>query len=106
MNILPNEFWEFYKVYLGEHRNHLNRILHHIGTLLSILFVLLTLVTRHPVFILWALAAGYGFAWIGHFFIEKNKPTSFSRPFYSLLADFVMLYDLFRFELDKKIREL
>lgn len=106
MNILPNDFWEFYKMYLSEHKNHLNRILHHIGTLLAIVLVLLFVITRHPLFLFWALVLGYGLAWVGHFFVEKNRPTSLSRPFYSLLADFVMLYDLFTFELDKKIRDL
>lgn len=30
----------------------------------------------------------YGFAWVGHFFFEENKPATFIYPVYSLLGDF------------------
>ena len=35
---------------------------------------------------------GYGFAWVGHFFFEKNRPATFKQPFYSLMGDFMMWY--------------
>lgn len=38
--------------------------------------------------------AGYGFAWVGHFFFEGNRPATFSHPFYSLAADFVLFRDI------------
>jgi hypothetical protein len=37
---------------------------------------------------------GYGFAWSGHFFFEKNKPASFKFPILSLISDFKMWYEL------------
>ena len=37
---------------------------------------------------------GYGFAWIGHFFFEKNKPATFKYPLYSFIGDWVMLKDI------------
>ena len=46
---------------------------------------------------LWLLAAplaGYGFAWVGHFFFEHNRPATFSHPWYSLAADFVLFRDM------------
>ncbi|MGN6808142.1 MAG: Mpo1-like protein, partial [Trinickia sp.] len=40
------------------------------------------------------LVCGYGFAWVGHFFFEKNRPATFSHPLYSLMGDWVMFKDI------------
>ena len=37
---------------------------------------------------------GYSFAWIGHFFYEKNKPATFTYITYSLVGDFHMYYGM------------
>jgi hypothetical protein len=65
-----------------------------IGTALVLLTVLGALLTRRFVW-LWMLPlVGYGFAWAGHFFFEKNRPATFRHPFYSLAGDFVMFRDV------------
>ncbi|MET3512309.1 hypothetical protein ABIC63_000069 [Pseudacidovorax sp. 1753] len=51
-------------------------------------------VTANPWWLLGALFAGYGFAWVGHFAFEKNKPASFKRPLYSFMGDWVMYRDI------------
>jgi hypothetical protein len=87
-------FRDFYPFYLSEHRDSRSRRLHVIGTALVILTVLGALLTRGFVW-LWMLPlVGYGFAWAGHFFFEKNRPATFRHPFYSLAGDFVMFRDV------------
>ena len=82
-------FEEFWPHYLGEHLNPLNRSLHFIGT--SLVYVVLALaVFRSPAWLAAAPFLGYGFAWVGHFFVEKNRPATFSYPFWSLRGDFRM----------------
>lgn len=89
-------FADFYPYYLQEHRDSTCRRLHFIGTSLVILVMLLALLSANFVW-MWAVPlAGYSFAWVGHFFFEKNRPATFKHPFYSLLGDFVMYRDMLR----------
>ena len=37
---------------------------------------------------------GYFFAWIGHAFFEKNKPATFKYPFWSLISDFKLFFEI------------
>lgn len=86
-----SEFWLFY---LNEHLNPKTRILHYIGTTVAIIFILVGLISSQWIYFIAAIVSGYLFAWIGHFFVEKNKPATFQYPFWSLLSDFRM-YGLF-----------
>lgn len=85
-----HSFAEFYPFYLGEHRDATCRRLHFAGSTLSLACLAALAWTRNPWFFLAALACGYGFAWIGHFVFEKNRPASFSRPLYSFMGDWRM----------------
>lgn len=89
-----NSFKEFYPYYLSEHQNITCRRLHFVGT--SLVIGLVIALTFYSKWKYWWLVflCGYGFAWIGHFFFEKNRPATFKNPFYSLLADFVMYKDI------------
>ena len=42
------------------------------------------------------LGAGYGCAWVRHFFLERNRPPTFVHPTLSLMGDFRMFYDAAR----------
>lgn len=87
-------FKDFYPFYLGEHRNRTCRRLHFFGSSL----VLLTLAYAVFTGLLWTLLLmplfGYGFAWIGHYFFEKNRPATFTHPFYSFMGDWLMYRDI------------
>ena len=83
-------FAAFYPYYLDEHRDLRCRLMHFIGSTLVIALLILSVVTQHWM-LLWCLpVAGYGFAWLGHFAFEHNKPATFRYPFYSLMGDWVM----------------
>ncbi len=83
-------FKDFYPYYLQEHQQPLCRALHYCGSTL-VLFIMGYAIFSAEWHWLWLMpVAGYGFAWVGHFFIEHNKPATFSYPFYSLLGDWVM----------------
>lgn len=89
-----NSFADFYPYYLSEHGNSTCRRLHFIGTSL-VIFILAFAIGRGNGWLLLAVpVAGYSFAWVGHFFFEKNRPATFQHPLYSLLGDFVMYRDM------------
>lgn len=91
-----DRFADFYPYYLQEHRDSTCRRLHFIGTSLVILILAFAVLSANWT-LLWVLPlAGYTFAWVGHFFFEKNRPATFKHPFYSLLGDFVMYKDMLR----------
>jgi hypothetical protein len=98
------EFWPFY---VSQHRDATNRTLHFVGT--SLVLVCLALgVLVDPLLLLAAPFCGYGFAWVGHFFFEKNRPATFRYPLWSLRADFrmyrLMLLGRMRPELERALR--
>ncbi len=87
-------FNDFYPYYLGEHSNLTCRKLHFIGTSGVIALILVFFFTG-KLQVLWLLPfIGYGFAWVGHFIFEKNRPATFKHPLYSLLGDFRMFWDI------------
>jgi len=88
------EFWPFY---LGEHLHPVNRRLHFAGTSIALALIIVSVIVAEPVFLLAALFSGYGFAWFGHYFIEKNRPATFRYPMWSFVSDWRMwLLMLFR----------
>ena len=98
-------FWSFYPYYLTEHGDITNRTLHFIGTALLLVILIVAITIQKW----WMLAlipvVGYGFAWAGHFFVEKNKPATFTYPLYSLGSDFVMFWHILTGQISKKLAE-
>ncbi len=89
-------FRAFYPFYLSEHANRTSRRLHFLGSCGVLALLAAALATGRWGFALAALVCGYGFAWVGHFFFEKNRPATFRHPFYSLAGDWVMFVDILR----------
>ena len=100
------QFWDFY---VGEHRKKTTRILHFIGTTAAVGCLAGGLLTKRRWLLLVAPLCGYGPAWFSHFFIEKNKPATFTYPLWSLQADFVMwwktLSGQMQAEVDRVLRQ-
>jgi hypothetical protein len=94
MNAEYRSFRDFYPAYLAEHKQQSTRRLHFVGTLLVILLVAVALWRREARWLLLAPVFGYGFAWIGHFAFERNRPATFRHPLYSLAGDFMMFKDM------------
>lgn len=87
-------FREFYPYYLSEHTNPVCRTLHFIGSWLVLGIVGAAIVTGNLRWLIAVPFAGYGFAWVGHFFFEKNRPATFTYPFFSFAGDWVMFFQL------------
>jgi hypothetical protein len=84
----------FYPYYLSEHQNPTCKRLHFIGTGLLLAVLVVALATR-VWWLLWLIPViGYGFAWVGHAFFERNKPATFQYPLFSLASDFLMFRDV------------
>jgi len=95
-----DEFWPFY---VSQHLNPINRRLHAYGTSLAIILGIVALIWRAPFVGVLAAVVAYSFAWIGHFFFEKNRPATFTYPLLSLRADFRMYWLTLRGEMDTEI---
>jgi hypothetical protein len=87
-------FSEFYPFYLSEHANRTSRRLHFLGSCGVLGLLAAALVLRDGRWLIGAAVCGYGFAWIGHFFFEKNRPATFRHPLYSFAGDWVMFKEI------------
>ena len=92
-------FVEFYPLYLAEHRQPRNRRLHFIGSTLALVCLFFLLFTGDLWWLPAAVVCGYAFAWVGHFFVERNRPATFKRPLFSLMGDWVMWWQILTLKL-------
>ncbi|MCU0655430.1 MAG: DUF962 domain-containing protein [Polyangiaceae bacterium] len=79
----PRTFEEFWPYYVRAHSNKTNRMLHFVGTSAGMALLGVGVLTRRVTPALLAPVVGYGMAWIGHFFVEGNKPATFGHPLWS-----------------------
>ena len=89
-----SSFGEFYPFYLSQHSDRTCRRLHFVGTGLVIGVLAWVIASGTWAGLLLLPVVGYGFAWVGHFGFEKNKPATLKYPIYSLMGDFVMFRDM------------
>ncbi|MEM7170551.1 MAG: DUF962 domain-containing protein [Pseudomonadota bacterium] len=84
-------FRDFWPYYLGEHARQATRAFHLVGTGLGIVLLVTAVMVGSWPLAVGALIVGYGFAWVSHIFIERNRPATFRHPLWSLIGDLRML---------------
>lgn len=89
-----SSFAEFYPFYLSEHAKRVTRRLHFAGSSLALVCVVMLLATANLWWLLAGLVCGYGFAWVSHMTVEKNRPATFTYPLYSFMGDWVMFWQM------------
>jgi hypothetical protein len=99
-------FAEFWPYYLAAHKRPLNRALHYVGTTCAMGGVALSVLTRNAAWLLAVPVVGYLPAWIGHFFVEHNRPATFGYARFSLMADFKMLGHALRGQLGAEMKRI
>jgi hypothetical protein len=87
-------FKAFYAFYLAEHSNRISRRLHFTGSTIAILLALTAMATASWGLLWLALIQAYAFAWVGHFFYERNRPATFRYPLKSFRGDWCMWWDI------------
>jgi hypothetical protein len=99
-----SNFREFWPYYVREHSKPGCRLLHFIGSSAGIVCLVATVLTGNLWFIPLGLVIGYGFAWMGHFFIEHNRPATFNYPLWSLIADWKMWALMITLRMDGEVQ--
>jgi len=96
VSVQYRSFRDFYPFYLSEHGRSGTRRLHFAGTLLVLLTLTAAVLTGRWMLLVLLPVFGYGFAWVAHIAVERNKPATFQYPLYSLAGDFRMFADMVR----------
>tara|TARA_Y100001963_G_C6763515_1_gene440907 strand:+ start:641 stop:949 length:309 start_codon:yes stop_codon:yes gene_type:complete len=89
-------FKKYYQHYLTLHRHPINRFLHVVGNLSTLVFVIGCLYYKNYLLLILTPFIVYPFAWSGHFFFEKNKPAAFSKPIWAKACDWVMMWNMLK----------
>jgi hypothetical protein len=95
-------FAEFWPYYVRAHSQARTRVIHAAGSILALACVALSM-TVSIWFLLLAPVLGYACAWYAHFFVEHNKPATFGHPFFSLYADYRMLFLMMAGRMDEEL---
>ena len=85
-------FAEFCPHYMREHSRADTRALHYAGTTLVVALAIGAVLSGHLLWLVAVPIAGYFFAWVAHFVLERNRPATFTHPLWSLAADFRMWF--------------
>lgn len=99
-----HSFADFWPHYLSEHSKPATRLLHLVGTALGIAVMLYFVTTGRWWLFFLGLIPGYGAAWVGHFFIEKNRPATFQHPLWSFMGDYKMIWYMLTGRMESEVQ--
>ncbi len=92
MSLRSSSYREFWPRYLAEHSRPATRALHFLGTGLGLVLLAAAVLLGDWRLLPAALVAGYGFAWTAHALVERNRPATFTHPWWSFVSDFRMFF--------------
>lgn len=101
-----NSFADFWPHYVAEHSKPTNRLLHLLGTAAGIALAVYFIASGRWWLFFLGLIPGYGAAWIGHFFIEKNRPATFQHPLWSFMSDYKMIWMMLTGRMDAEVKRV
>ena len=96
------EFWPYY---VREHSHSGTRWLHFVGNTNLLIWLFLAVYYQSLFIVGFAVASSYTFAWIGHFFVERNIPATFRYPLMAAICDMVMYYKMWRGEMNAEVEK-
>jgi hypothetical protein len=96
-------FEEFWPHYVADHSLPATRALHLAGTTVALACAAALVAKGKWKLLPLALIPGYGAAWVGHFFVERNKPASFKYPLWSFIADYKMVALMLTGKMDAEV---
>jgi hypothetical protein len=99
-----SSFANFWPEYVRGHSQPGTRAIHLAGTLAGWLLLIFAIALRHWWWILAALIISYALAWISHFFVEHNRPTTFEHPLWSWWADQKMVALMLTGKMKEEVR--
>ncbi|MFN8413795.1 MAG: DUF962 domain-containing protein [Anaerolineales bacterium] len=100
-----NSLKQFWPGYVQAHSKAGTRWLHFIGNTNLFIWLGLSIINRSLFLVGFAVISSYMFAWIGHFFVERNIPITFRYPLKAAICDMVMYYKMWRGEMDAEIKK-
>lgn len=101
-----HSFADFWPHYVNEHSKPTTRLLHLLGTTVGIALLVYFIASGRWWLFPLAFVPGYGAAWIGHFFIEKNRPATFQHPLWSFRGDYKMIWFMLTGRMDAEVKRV
>ena len=98
-----SRFEDFWPYYVREHTNALNRKLHFWGTNNLFFWIAVAVLRRSPKLLIFAVVSSYAYAWLGHFFIQRNRPATLDYPLLSAVGDLTMYFKIWQGTMDAEV---